>query len=167
MLTCRIRRRSRSAASVTKSPYQLTLQSPDTEELYRVATAFQAEDGEASWSAGCDQRFADRESAGERQYRPRQSVRISALQPQQIEDALYTAYGQRQVSTIYAPNDEYWVIMELEDKYQKDPAALSLLYVRSSNGTLVPLNAVASLTSESRAAHCESPRAASGGDDFV
>ena len=34
---------------------------------------------------------------------------------------LYTAYGQRQVSTIYAPNDEYWVVMELEDKYQRDP----------------------------------------------
>jgi HAE1 family hydrophobic/amphiphilic exporter-1 len=66
---------------------------------------------------------------------------------EQIEDALYTAYGQRQISTIYAPNDEYWVIMELQDKYQKDPAALSMLYIRSSSGTLVPLNAVASLTS--------------------
>jgi HAE1 family hydrophobic/amphiphilic exporter-1 len=63
----------------------------------------------------------------------------------QVEDALYTAYGQRQVSTIYAPNDEFWVVMELEDQYQKDPTALSLLYVRSSTGTLVPLNAVASL----------------------
>ena len=66
--------------------------------------------------------------------------------PQQIEDALYTAYGQRQISTIYAPNDEYWVIMELQDKYQTDPAALSMLYIRSSSGTLVPLNAVATLT---------------------
>ncbi|MGH9708398.1 MAG: efflux RND transporter permease subunit, partial [Candidatus Acidiferrales bacterium] len=64
----------------------------------------------------------------------------------QIEDALYTAYGQRQISTIYAPNDEYWVVMELEDKYQADPAALSMLYVHSSSGALVPLNAVATLT---------------------
>ena len=63
----------------------------------------------------------------------------------QVEDALYTAYGQRQVSTIYAPNDEFWVVMELEDQYQKDPTALSLLYVRSSPGNLVPLNAVATL----------------------
>ena len=63
-----------------------------------------------------------------------------------MEDALYTAYGQRQISTIYAPNDEYWVVMELEDKYQRDPAALSLLYIRSNTGTLVPLNAVATLT---------------------
>jgi HAE1 family hydrophobic/amphiphilic exporter-1 len=62
-----------------------------------------------------------------------------------VENALYTAYGQRQVSTIYAPNDEYWVVMELADKYQRDPAALSLLYIRSSTGALVPLNAVANL----------------------
>src|SRR6202020_3399573 len=62
---------------------------------------------------------------------------------EQIEDALYTAYGQRQISTIYAPNDEYWVVMELEDKYQADPAALSMLYVHSSRGNLGPLNAVA------------------------
>ena len=61
----------------------------------------------------------------------------------QVENALYTAYGQRQISTIYAPNDEFWVVMELEDQYQRDPTALSLLYVRSSTGTLVPLNAVA------------------------
>ena len=64
----------------------------------------------------------------------------------QVEDALYTAYGQRQISTIYAPNDEYWVLMELEDQYQRDPTALSLLYIRSSTGNLVPLNAVASVT---------------------
>ena len=64
----------------------------------------------------------------------------------QVEDALYTAYGQRQISTIYAPNDEYWVLMELEDQYQRDPTALSLLYIRSSTGNLIPLNAVASVT---------------------
>ena len=43
---------------------------------------------------------------------------------QQIEDALYYAYGSRQISTIYAPNNEYQVIMELEPQYQMDPAAL-------------------------------------------
>ncbi len=67
------------------------------------------------------------------------------INAQQVENALYSAYGQRQVSTIYAPNDQYWVMMELKDEYQKDPNALSLLYVRSSQGNLVPLSAVASL----------------------
>ncbi len=65
---------------------------------------------------------------------------------QQVEDALYSAYGQRQISTIYAPNNAYRVITELQNQYQLDPSALSMLYVRSSNGQLVPLNAVAKLT---------------------
>ncbi len=65
---------------------------------------------------------------------------------QQIEDTLYNAYGARQVSTIYTPSNEYWVIMELEPKYQTDPSALSLLYVRSSSGALVPLDTVARLS---------------------
>jgi HAE1 family hydrophobic/amphiphilic exporter-1 len=64
---------------------------------------------------------------------------------QQIENTLYNAYGQRQVSTIYTSSNQYWVILELDPKYQNDPAALALLYVRSSTGNLVPLNAVASL----------------------
>jgi len=65
---------------------------------------------------------------------------------QQVEDALYTSYGQRQISTIYAPNNAYRVVMELGDRYQLDPAALSMLYVRSSSGQLVPLSTVARFT---------------------
>jgi HAE1 family hydrophobic/amphiphilic exporter-1 len=64
----------------------------------------------------------------------------------QVEDALYTAYSSRQISTIFAPNNQYQVIMELDPRYQLDPNALSLLYIRSSNGSLVPLNAVANMT---------------------
>jgi hydrophobic/amphiphilic exporter-1 (mainly G- bacteria), HAE1 family len=60
----------------------------------------------------------------------------------QIEDALYTAYGQRQVSMIYAPDDEYYVISELEPRYQADPDALQDLYIHSTSGTLVPLSSV-------------------------
>ena len=65
---------------------------------------------------------------------------------QQIENALYTAYGSRQVSTIYTANNAYQVIVELEPQYQMDPAALSMLYIRSSTNQLVPLKAVARLT---------------------
>ncbi len=130
---------------VTNSPYQVTLQSPDTEELYRVATDFEQkmETLPALQDVNSDLQMQN----------PQVNVNIdrdkaSALgvTASQVEDALYTAYGQRQISTIYAPNDEFWVIMELEDQYQKDPTALSLLYVRSSTGSLVPLNAVAALT---------------------
>ena len=65
---------------------------------------------------------------------------------QQIETALYDAYGSRQVSTIYTPNNEYFVIMELLPQFQQDIPALRMLYVQSSTGGLVPLSAVATLT---------------------
>jgi HAE1 family hydrophobic/amphiphilic exporter-1 len=68
-----------------------------------------------------------------------------ALTAERVESALYSAFGSRQVSSIYTPTDDYQVILELLPQYQRDPRALSLLYVRSSTGTLVPLNTVASL----------------------
>jgi HAE1 family hydrophobic/amphiphilic exporter-1 len=130
---------------LTKSQYQLALQSPDTAELYRDSMTFLKEMAKLP---GLQDVTTDLLIAN-----PQVNVNIdrdkaSALgvSVQQVEDALYTAYGQRQISTIYAPNDEYWVVMELEDKYQADPAALSMLYVHSSSGNLVPLNAVATLS---------------------
>ena len=69
------------------------------------------------------------------------SLGVSAFQ---VENALETAYSSRQISTIYTPNNEYWVLAELLPKYQIDPQALSLLYIRSSSGQLVPLSAVSS-----------------------
>ena len=61
----------------------------------------------------------------------------------QIEQALFTAYGARQVSTIYASTDQYAVIMDLLPEFQRDPGALGLLYVRGTSGALVPLRALA------------------------
>ena len=130
---------------MTKSQYQFTLQSPDTEELYRNSVAFQQK--MARELPGLIDVTSDLLITN-----PQVNVNVNrdkasalGVTAAQVENALYTAYGQRQVSTIYAPNDEYWVVMELADKYQRDPAALSLLYIRSSTGALVPLNAVANL----------------------
>ena len=50
----------------------------------------------------------------------------------QIEDAMYSAYGQRQISTIFAPNNQYWVILELEPEYQRDANKIASLYVHSA-----------------------------------
>jgi hydrophobic/amphiphilic exporter-1 (mainly G- bacteria), HAE1 family len=61
----------------------------------------------------------------------------------EIENTLYDAFGQRQVSTIYTSTNEYWVVMELLPEYQADVDALGKLWVRSSRGPLVPLNTVA------------------------
>ena len=54
-------------------------------------------------------------------------------------------YGTRQISTIYTPNNEYYVIMELLPEYQNNPDKLSLLYVRSKSGKMIPLDTVAKL----------------------
>lgn len=64
----------------------------------------------------------------------------------QVQKTLSAAYGSGQVSTIYTPNDQFYVIMELKPEYQRDPSALSMLYVRSSTGQIVPLKAIANIT---------------------
>jgi hydrophobic/amphiphilic exporter-1 (mainly G- bacteria), HAE1 family len=65
------------------------------------------------------------------------------LNAQLVEDTLYSAFGSRQVSTIYTPTNQYSVILELEKEYQRDPRALSMLYLRNREGRLIPLEAVA------------------------
>jgi hydrophobic/amphiphilic exporter-1 (mainly G- bacteria), HAE1 family len=66
--------------------------------------------------------------------------------PEQIQNALYTSYGNRQVSNIYAPANQYSVILEVQPEYQQAPDALQKLYVRSSKNELVPLDEVARVT---------------------
>jgi HAE1 family hydrophobic/amphiphilic exporter-1 len=75
----------------------------------------------------------------------RQKAAALGLDVMKVEDALFSAYGTRQVSTIYATNNTYQVIMELQPEFQASPAALSMLYVRSNSGQLVPLSTVALL----------------------
>jgi len=66
--------------------------------------------------------------------------------PEQIQNALYSSYGDRQVSNIYAPANQYSVIMEVQPEYQGSPDALQKVYVRSANGKLVPLDEVVHVT---------------------
>jgi hydrophobic/amphiphilic exporter-1 (mainly G- bacteria), HAE1 family len=130
---------------VSKGQYQFTLTSADIQSLYPAArqlldsvmTMPQVQDVSSDLQLGNPQASIeiDRERAA--------SLGVTASQ---VETALYDAYGSRQVSTIYTQNNEYWVIMELEPQYQSDLSALSLLYVRSNSGTLVPLSAVASVS---------------------
>src|SRR5262245_26842074 len=64
---------------------------------------------------------------------------------QAVNDALNDAFGQRQISTIYAQANQYRVVLEAMDQYQSDPAALSRVYVPSNSGAQVPLSSVASV----------------------
>ena len=138
----------RIGGTLTKSQYQFTLQSPDTSELYEHAPKLESK-------LRTDPAFRNliQDVATDLQIKnPQVNVDIDrdkasslGITANQIEDALNTAYSQRQVSTIYAPNNSYRVITETEDQYQQDPSLLSLLYVRSTTGQLVPLNTVARL----------------------
>jgi len=130
---------------MSRSQYQFTMQSPDTAELYQYATRMEERIKELPG-------FQD-VTSDLRMKNPQVNVQIqrdkasaTGITAAQIENALYNAYGSRQVSLILAPNNQYYVIMELQDQYQLDPAALSMLYVRAKNGPLVPLNTVADLT---------------------
>jgi len=139
----------RIGGSLTKSQYQFTLQDPDTEELYQYAPKF-----ESKLRTDPPLRKLLQDVTSDLQIKnPQVNVEIDrdkasalGITANQIEDALNTAYSQRQVSTIYAPNNAYRVITETEDQYQSEPSLLSLLYVHSSTGQLVPLNTVAKLT---------------------
>lgn len=131
---------------LTKGQYQFTLQGPDTEELYKDAAILQQQMQQKI--SGIEDLNSDMQIAN-----PQVNVEIDrdkatalGVSAYQVENALATAYGSRQVSTIYTPTNEYWVIAELEPQYQADPEALSDLYLRSTSGQLVPLSAVANLT---------------------
>ncbi|HXH27559.1 MAG TPA: efflux RND transporter permease subunit [Candidatus Polarisedimenticolia bacterium] len=134
----------RIGGSLTKSQYQYTLQGADTSELYQVAPVLEAKirDLPGFQDVTSDLQLKNPQVEVEILRDRAATLRVSA---QQIESALYDAYGSRQISTIYAPNNEYKVIMELLPQYQADPDALQQLYVRSSSGQLVPLQAVARL----------------------
>jgi multidrug efflux pump len=60
-----------------------------------------------------------------------------------IDSTLYDAFGQRQVSVMYSGMNQYHVVMEVDPKYSRSPAALSSVYVHSSNGSEIPLSAFA------------------------
>ncbi len=68
--------------------------------------------------------------------------------PQNIDDTLYDAFGQRQVSTIFTQLNQYHVVLEVDPQFQQNPDALKQIYVRSSNGTQVPLSAFTQYSSE-------------------
>ena len=129
---------------LSKALYQFTLQSPDFQELYQYGPILESKvrdiPGLQDVTSDLQIRNPQVNVAIDRDKASSQSVTA-----QQIEDALYYSYGSRQVSTIYAPNNQYQVIMELLPKYQRDPNELGELYIRNTKGQLVPLNSVASL----------------------
>jgi HAE1 family hydrophobic/amphiphilic exporter-1 len=135
----------RIGGQLTKAVYQYTLQDADLKELYHWAPmVFDRIRGlPGLQDVNTDLQITSPQAVVEIDRDKASTLGVTA---QQIENALNYAYGSPQVSTIYTPSNEYWVMMELLPRYQANPADLSLLYVRSAGGQLVPLNAVARLT---------------------
>jgi len=129
----------------SKSLFQFTLQGPDTGSLFRSSQEFEVKMRALP---------AIQDVSSDLQIRnpqvnvviDRDSASSLGITPNQIETALYSAYGLRQVSTIFAPNNQYRVIMELAPEYQHDANALAMLHVRSNTGALIPLSGIAKLT---------------------
>jgi len=141
----------RVGGTLTKSLYQYALQDTDTKELFHWAPILMKK---MSQEPGFQDVTSDLLIAN-----PQVNVNIDrdkaaalGVTAQQVENALYAAYGEEQASTIYSDIAEYWVVFEVEPQFQLDPASLSQLYITSSftetNGTpkLIPLSAVAKLT---------------------
>jgi HAE1 family hydrophobic/amphiphilic exporter-1 len=134
----------RIGGQLTKALYQFTLFGSDLKELYTVAGGLEQKFREIPQlvDVNSDLQITSPQLRVEIQ---RDRAATLGITPQQIEDALYSAFGTRQVSTIYTPTNQYFVIMEVAPEFQRDASALSLLYVRSRSGKLIPLDAVASL----------------------
>jgi hydrophobic/amphiphilic exporter-1 (mainly G- bacteria), HAE1 family len=135
----------RIGGSLTKSPYQYVMRSASIDELYHWAPLIEQK---LRSLPGLIDVTSDLQIT-----RPQVTVEIDreksaalGVSAQSVEQALNNAYGERQVSTIYTATNQFWVILQLAERYQKDPSVMPMLYVRSSTGALVPLTAVAKFT---------------------
>ena len=128
----------------SRSLYQLTLQSVDTPALYAAATQLERamRDNPELTDVSSDLEMANPEL---RLDIDRDRALLLGVTPERIQDALYSAYGQREVSTIFGANDQYSVLLEYLPEFRSDAGALDRLHLRSDTGRLVPLAAVASV----------------------
>jgi HAE1 family hydrophobic/amphiphilic exporter-1 len=134
----------RVGARLAKSQYQYTIQDPDFDELQRVTTEMEAgmrnlpgmQDVTSDLQLNSPELFVDID---------RRQAATLGVSVDQVRNALYSAFGARQVATIYTSSNAYWVILQLAPQYSQDPDALAGLHVRGAGGQLVPLSAVTTL----------------------
>ena len=124
-----------------RSQYSAALEGPDAEELYRWALKLKATLDSLPQLAKVS---TDLEMSAPRvNIDIRRDLAMSLnVDPEKIANILYDAYGNRRANTITVASERYDVILEVANQYQRDPAALGSLYIRSNTGGLVPLSAV-------------------------
>jgi HAE1 family hydrophobic/amphiphilic exporter-1 len=134
----------RIGGQLTKAVYQYTLQDTDIQELYHWAPILydRLRELPGLQDVNTDLQITSPQVTVEIDRNKAATLEVTA---DQIESALGAAYGAKQVSTIYTPSNQYWVILEVDPQYQRDATALGRLYVRSGKGALVPLGSVATL----------------------
>ncbi len=128
----------------SKSQYQYTLQSGDTDSLYRVAPEMRdriakvqgLQDVTTDLYIKNPQLTVDID---------REKAAVYGVTADQIRNQLFNAYGARQVGTIYMPSNDYQIILEVQPKFRVDPTDLSKLYVKTTNNQTIPLDAVAKM----------------------
>jgi HAE1 family hydrophobic/amphiphilic exporter-1 len=145
----------RVGGRLSRSLYQFTLQSPDAQELYRSAAVFEERLRALPEfrDVGSDLQVNNPQLQVviDRDKMATMGITAQGISARQVEEAFWNAYATRQISTINTPNNQYQVILELDPKFQNDPSALSMLYIRSTAGQvasaqpMVPLGALASL----------------------
>ena len=131
----------RLGGMMTKAQYQLALSGPDLKVLYDAAEGLEKKirDVPGVVDVNTDAQIKDKQIKLEID---RSKLSNLGLDIQQVQDALHSAYSARQVSVIYTPTNQYWVIVEVQPQFYKDPSMLSWLRIRSSTGQLIPLSSI-------------------------
>jgi HAE1 family hydrophobic/amphiphilic exporter-1 len=129
----------------SNAQYQYELQSADIDSLYRAAPQFERSLNQIPGIQDVSSDLSLNNPEINVNIR-RETASTLGVSVQQVQSILSAAYGGQQVSTIFGPANEYWVMMQLAPKYQADIGALDALYVQGANKNLVPLRAVADIT---------------------
>lgn len=131
----------RIGGRASSAQYQYTLQSVDLDDLNTWAPKVESKLRTLSQIVDVN---SDQQDRGQQSLVvfDRSTASRLGLTPQLIDDTLYDAFGQRQVSIMYTPLNQYHVVMEVAPQYWQNPAALHDIYVRSPSGAQVPLSAV-------------------------
>jgi len=147
------------ATRMSRAQYQYTLVSTDSDE---VAEWSKRLSGELAASPVLRDVNLETQHAGLRAHVEvdRETAGRLGVTLQAVNDALNDAFGQRQVSTIYAQANQYRVVLESKPEYRSDPSRLTRLYVPSATGAQVPLTAIAKIE------HTTAPLAVSHQDQF-
>ena len=126
---------------LNKSQYQYTLQSNDTQDLYRITPQLRDKIAQIPGllDVTTDLYVKNPQVTVEVD---REKSAVYGVSVDQVRQELYNAFGSRQVATIYTPANDYQVILETKPEFQQSPDDLNRIFLKTTNGTTVPLSAV-------------------------